>query len=478
MLADLLYRIRAILRSKTVERELDEELKLHLEYETTKLMETGLSRDEAARHARIAFGGAEQVREQCRDARGVAVWEAIRQDLRYGWRQLRGNPLFTLAVVLTLAVGIGANTAIFTVVKGVLLRPLPYKDPGRLVMIWTDDPARDVHEEGVSYPNFEDWRVANRVFDDLAICSRNNSVTLNGSEVPQRVESAVVSSNFFSILGVQPVLGRLFSPEEVSHEEHAIVVSHALWQSHFGASPDAIGKNVEIDGVNWRVIGVMPASFQFPSTDIQFWVQLTAFPRWRDIQSARYSDWGRVIGRLKPSVTLDEAQADMSAIGKRLEQQYPPGPTDDFAGFKVNLVPLSTQITGRELPLTLWVLFGAVLLVLTIACVNAASLLLARGSARGHEIALRKALGAGRERIVRQLLTESLMLAFMAGVLGFALAHIALRGLIALAPPNLPRFGEVRIDSGVLLFCLAISLFAGVFLDSRRLCVCREAAWP
>src|SRR6185369_10256414 len=207
MFADFLYRMRAIFHPKTVDRELDEELKLHLEYETAKLMGTGLSRDEAARQAQIAFGGAEKVREQCRDARGVAVWEMIRQDLRYGWRQLCGNPLFTLTVVLTLAVGIGANTAIFTVVKGVLLRPLPYQDPGRLVMIWTDDPPHGVHEEGVSYPNFEDWRAANRVFDDLVILSRNNPVTLTGSEMAQRADAAVVSANFFSVLGVQPAMG-------------------------------------------------------------------------------------------------------------------------------------------------------------------------------------------------------------------------------------------------------------------------------
>ena len=386
----------------------------------------------------------------------------FRQDLRYGWRQLRGNPLFALAVVLTLAVGIGANTAIFTVVKAVLLRPLPYKDPGRLVMIWTDDPAHGVHEEGVSYPNFEDWRAANRVFDDLAILSRNNPVTLTGGEVARRVEAAVVSANFFSVLGVQPAMGRVFSPEEVSRGERAIIVSHALWQSHFGASPDAIGKTLEVDGVKWRVIGVMPPSFQFPSPDTQFWGQLTAFPRWKNIRRERYSDWGRVLGRLKPGVTLERAQADMSAIGKRLEQQYPPGPTEDFAGFKLNLIPLTIQITGRELPVILWVLFGAVSLVLTIACVNVASLLLARGSAREREFTLRTALGAGRARIVNQLLTESLLLASLAGVLGFALARIALRGLIAWAPPGLPRLSEVSIDSGVLMFCLAISLFAGL----------------
>jgi putative ABC transport system permease protein len=462
MLTDLLYRMRAIFRAKTVERELEDELKLHLEYETAKLMRSGLGRDEADRQVRIAFGGTEQVRELCRDARGVAIWETIQQDLRYGWRQLRGNPLFAVAVVLTLAVGIGANTAIFTVVKGVLLRPLPYKDPGRLVMIWTDDPAHGVHEEGVSYPNFEDWRAANRSFDDLAILSRNNPVTLTGGEVGQRAESAVVSANLFSVLGVQPAIGRVFSPEEVSRGEHAIIVSHALWQSHFGASPDAIGKNLEVDGVKWRVIGVMPPSFQFPSPDTQFWEQLTAFPRWKNIRRERYSDWGRVLGRLKPGVTIDRAQGDMSAMGKRLEQLYPPGPAEDFAGFQANLVPLTIQITGKELPVILWALFGAVLLVLTIACVNAASLMLARGSAREREITLRTALGAGRARIVHQLLTESLLLASMASVLGFAVAQTALRGLIAWAPPSLPRLGEVSIDSSVLMYCLTISMFAGV----------------
>jgi putative ABC transport system permease protein len=206
----------------------------------------------------------------------------------------------------------------------------------------------------------------------------------------------------------------------------------------------------------------MPASFQFPSADTQFWEQVGAFPRWRSIQRERYSDWGRVIGRLNPGVTLAQAQAEMSAIGKRLEQQYPPTRADDFAGFQVNLVPLTVQITGKELPQFIWALFGAVVLVLAIACVNVASLLLARGSAREREITVRAALGAGRGRIVRQLLTESLMLSLIGGAIGLAGARIAVRGLVTLAPANVPRLGEVGVDLGVLLFCIVISLFAGV----------------
>ncbi|HLJ48018.1 MAG TPA: ABC transporter permease [Bryobacteraceae bacterium] len=462
MLTDLLYRLRAIFRRNTVERELNEELQLHLEYEANKLMRMGLDRTEAVRRARIALGGTEQVREECREARGISVWDTTPQDIRYGWRQFQANPVFTFAVVLTLAVGIGANTAVFSVVKGILLRSLPYQDPGRLVMMWTDDPAHNVHEEGISYPNFVDWRTANRAFEDLAICSRSSPATLTGGELPQRVESAVVSENLFTVLGVQPELGRTFSPDEVSHGDRAVIISHSLWQTHFGAAPDSIGKSVEIDGVNWRIVGVMPASFQFPTSETQFWQQLASFPRWKSIRGERYSDWGRVVGRLKPNITLAQAQTEMNAIGKRLQQQYPPTRADDFAGFKVNLVPLAIQVTGKELPLTLWVLFGAVWFVLSIACVNVASMLLARGAAREREFILRSALGAGRQRIVKQLLTESLMLALIAGAVALGVARFALPGLLALAPANLPRMSEVSIDSGVLLFCLSISVFAGV----------------
>ena len=457
-------RLRGWLRSTRLDADFDDELETHLAMLVEDSVNRGVPPEDAKRIARMTLGGLTQLRENRRDQRGLPMLDTVGQDIRYGLRAMRRNPGFTAVAVLTLAIGIAANTAIFSVVNAVLLRPLPYKEPGRLAMLWTDDPKHDVREEGVSYPNFADWRTTSRSFEDMAIISRNHPVTLTGDDPPQHVESAVVSANVFPVLGVAPDIGRTFSEDDVAHQTRTIVLSHGFWQRAFAGSPAALGRTVDIDGQPWTVIGVMPASFQFPSADVQFWKQLTSARTWRNIQRERYSDWGRVIGRLKPHVTVDDAQAELGVIGKRLERAYPPTAPDagDFAGFGVNVVPLTTQITGRDLPLALWVLLGAVLFVLLIACSNVANLLLARGTTRQREIAVRQALGAARARIVRQLLTESLLLAGLAGVLGLALAALGVRTLVVLGPPNLPRLEEVHIDPIVLAFTMGASLVAGV----------------
>lgn len=451
-------------RQKRPEDDFAEEIRSHLQLEADRLQAEGLNPEDARAAARRAFGNVTAAEERFHDANAPFALDEVRQDLRHAARTMRANPAFTLTAVLTLAIGIGANTAIFSVVNAVLLRPLPYHDAGRLATLWTDDPKHDVHEEGVSYPTFNDWRTMSRSFQDLAFFSRANPVTLTSVYEPERVESAVVSANFFSVLGVRPELGRDFSPDDVQRRDRVIVLSHALWQRRFAGSPTAIGGVLEIDGTPWRVIGVMPSSVQFPSSDIQFWEQLTAFQRWRNVERERYSDWGRVVGRLKPSVSVGSAQAELTLIGQQLERKHPAnGPAaGDFAGFGVSIVPLIVQITGRQLPFALWVLSGAVLFVLLIACVNVTSLLLARGAARGREIAVRHALGAGRARIVRQLLTESLLLAFLAEGLGVALAVWGMKILIAVAPSSLPRLDGVRIDASVFAFASVISLLAGV----------------
>jgi putative ABC transport system permease protein len=387
--------------------------------------------------------------------------QIIWQDLRYGVRTLFKTPGFTFVAVLTLALGIGANTAIFGLVKAILLRPLPYQDSNRLAMLWTDDTKRNIHEEGTSYPNFQDWRSLNQSFTDLAIFSRGNPVVLTGGNEPERVMGELVSANLFPLLGVAPALGRTFSPNEERQRTRVVVLSHGLWQRRFGAAPDAIGKTLEIDGQTSQVIGVMAPDFYFPTKETQLWEPVTAGRYWGSVYTDRFADTWRVVGRLKPHATFEQAQADMKAIGKRLAQTYPI--TDQyFAGFGVNVVPLLVQLTGKNLQLALWVLFGAVVFVLLIACANVANLLLARGAMREREFAVRAALGAGRGRLVRQLLTESAFLALVSGLFGLGLAALGVRALLVLAPPDIPRLDEVTVDPGVMGFTAGVSLLTGL----------------
>jgi predicted permease len=399
--------------------------------------------------------------------RRVIFIDGLSNDLRYAARMLRRSPSFTAIAILTLALGIGANTAMFSVVNTVLLRPLPYQDPDRLAMLWTHDAKRDIREEGTSYPTFLDWRTQSRTFADLAICSRGNPVTLTGGDDPERVMGEAVSANLFPLLGVTPILGRSFSHDEELRRERVVVLSYGLWQRRFGASRDAIGKTLEIDAQHFHVIGVMPAGFYFPTKDVQLWqpatfVSFTLTPAVRDrIWTNRFTDWWRVVGRLKPTATFDEAQAEMTAIGQRLALAYPatdPG----FVGFGVNVVPLLLQTTGRDLQRALWILLGAVGFVLLIACTNVANLLLARGAARRPEFALRAALGAGQMRLARQLAVESAMLIASAGIVGLTLALLGVRTLAAAAPPGIPRLDEIQLDARVLIFTGSISILGGL----------------
>jgi putative ABC transport system permease protein len=385
--------------------------------------------------------------------------QTLWQDLCYGLRMLRRNPGFTIVAVISLALDIGATTAIFSVLHGVVLRPLPYRDPARLAMLWSDDPKHNVREEGVSYPNFLDWRAQSRSFEDLAVCSRRLSFTLFGTDESERIAGALVSANLFGLLGVAPALGRDFSTEEFVRGEPVLLISYRLWRRRFGASPDAIGRTVILDGGVFRIVGVMPADFGFPDPETDVWEPVTAFPRWRRIEPNRYNDFGQVVGRLRPNVNLAQAQAEMDAIGRRLAAQYPTT-EPDFAGFGVNVVPLLVQVTGRNTGLALAVLFAAVAVVLLIVCVNLANLLLARSTAREREIAVRAALGASRTRLVRQLMTESALLSVMSGVFGLALAHAAIRALLALRPANIPRLEEITIDGAVFTFTAGVSLLA------------------
>jgi predicted permease len=378
------------------------------------------------------------------------------QDLRYAARTLRKNPGFTAVAAMTLALGIGANTAIFSVVEAVLLRPLPYKDPGRLVLV--ADPT--------TYTDFEAWKSQARSFEDLAVYYRNigrSRVTLTGSDEPEAVQGGFVSANFFPLMGVSPLIGRWLTSDEETRRERVVVLSHGLWSRRFGASPEAIGEFLQIEGANWRVIGVMPPTFQFPASNVQFWAPVTANRAWGEVipldpnySRYAYARWDAV-ARLKPGATIEQAQTEISAINARLEQSSP----EWYRARRINLIPLRINLSGNT-RLAFYVLFGAVSFVLLIACTNVANLVLARGAAREREVAIRTTLGAARGRLIRQLFTESAVLAAFSGCLGLVLAIFGIRALVAFAPPDIPRLDQAGLDAGVLAFTLAASLFAAI----------------
>ncbi len=387
--------------------------------------------------------------------------DVLWQDLRHALRRFRRDVRFTLVIVVTLAVGIGVNTAVFSLVRSTLLQPLPYAAPDRLAMIWTALPAQGVHEARSAYANIRDWEAQNRVFEDLATFDPT-SLTLTDGEWPEQISAALVSANLFSLLGVAPAIGRAFSPEEGRRRAPVVVLSHQLWQRRFGASLDAIGRTIQIAGSPFEVVGVMPENFGFPQRFTQLWLPHTLFTDWNATAAQRGTGAWRVIGRLRAGVSLEQARSEMRTIAAGLERRYP----DENAGLGINVVPLHEQVTGHSFRVALWMLFGAVGLVLLIACANAAHLILARGMDRSEELALRQALGAPTVRLIRQAMTENLVIALVAGIVGFLLAKGGIHLLIALAPPSLPRIHEVGIDSSVLIYTAALSLTTGVLFGT------------
>ncbi|HVN09675.1 MAG TPA: ABC transporter permease, partial [Patescibacteria group bacterium] len=378
------------------------------------------------------------------------------QDIRYGLRMLAKHPGFTAVAVLTLALGIGANTALFSIVNGVLLNPLPYPHPEQLVRI--HESKVNFATGSISFPNFRDWRDSNRTFTQMAV-SRSTGMSLTGLGESERVRIQLVSSDFFSILGVTPAIGRLFAPgeDEIGRAPIA-VVSAGFWKRKLGGSPDAVGKTLPLDGKNFTVVGVIPASFNFSvgsfsPADIYLPVGQWGNP----LLNNRTSGLGfHGIGRMKPGVTIEQAQADLDSVTHRLEQIYP----DANKGIGARLRPLSQEMLGRVRPFLL-VLLAAVGFVLLIACVNVANLMLARSDARVREFAVRSALGASRVQIVRQLLAESLLLALAGGVAGVFLAAWGTQAALQLVPDTVPRAAEVSLDGRVLLFTALITLLSG-----------------
>jgi len=449
--------VSALFHRSLVENEIEEELRAHIQDRANDLERSGVPRAEAERRARLEFGGYQKYKEEIREAQGTHFLETLIQDLRFGLRMLRKSPGFTAVAILTLALGIGANTAIFSVVNGVLLRRLPYSDPDRLV--WAAEYWPRINDDVVPDPDYTNWKLNSHDFEGLAAFDSGDHMNITGAGQPERIESVLVTANFVSVLGVGPSLGRGFLPQEAEPGGKLVaILTDALWKRKFGAERQILGKEIALNGQLYTVIGVMPAGFRFPdrrpNPEILLPFQL---PQKVDWNVGRVS-LTRVIGRLKSGVSIAQGKAELAGLSKQTEKDIPANFVHARDGMVVRVTGLHERLVGGTRP-TLLILLAAVGFVLLIGCVNVANLQLARAASRQKELAVRAAIGAGRARLLRQLLTESGLLAALGAVLGLVIAMAGMRVLRDYAPASLVQVGEIALDRWVLLFAFGITLF-------------------
>jgi len=456
LLAAIRYRLRTLLRPAAHARELREEIDFHLSLEAMDQAAAadGRSADDAPYGARRRFGNVTGYMEETREMSGLGFFDMLRQDLRFAFRTLRQAKAFAIVAVATIALGIGATVAIFSVVEGLILAPLPYPEADRVMMVWMDNPRLGVHEDVHSYPNLADLKAQNHSLSHLA-AYEESGFNLTGTGEPRRVIAGLLPAEALAALGARPITGTLYTAEnERTGNDAVVVISERLWRTELGGDRSVIGRRLELNGRARTIVGVLPASFAFPSERTELWVPLM-IPEAAKTARSWYAF--PAIGKLKPGVSVEQARADLGAIAKRLEVQYPSN-----RGYGVTITPLPEQVVGPTLRTTLWIMLGAVAAVLLIACANVGNLLLSRAAIREREVTVRMALGASRRRLVRQMLTESLVLAVFGGAAGVALAFGGLRLLPALAPADLPRMANVRIDGIVLVVATAVTMLTGL----------------
>lgn len=460
-----LDRLKALFHLHRLERDLDDELRSHIEMRTQDNLAAGMPPDEARYDAQRRFGNTTFMKEETRSMDIVAGLEVTAQNLRYAARMLRRSPAFTIVAILTLALGIGANVAIFSVVHAVLLQPLPFAYPEQLVRVYDDIRSSNTHNVGMSVPELWDLRDKSGVFQDISVVFPADA-NITGGDHPQRIQFLGTNANYFTMLGVHAQLGRTYLPSDaLPGFSEPVVISDAYWHRAYGADPGVLGQKIRIDGDIYRIAGVMPPDFHHPGRtpvgDVDLWATAgfaaPPFPM-PIIRAARLLPG--VMGRLKPGRTMAQAQTQLDNFVAQLTRQFP----DEYpaaAGWSVRLVPIHQDLVGN-VRTELLVLFAAVAFVLLIACVNLANLLLARSAARQREIAIRLAIGAGRSRLMAQLLTESILLAAISGAAALVTLFLLKNTLLRLAPADLPRLSEVSLTPGILFFAFFISLLTGV----------------